>query len=651
MKKHILTTIFLCTVLVLSAQNVKKGYKSLEKGEYLKAKEVFAKNLSENKDHVASNFGMAMVLADEKSTEFNIVDAWEYIVAIQGKTSELNQDEIEILGEYFLATEERKTSRPVKKKLDIAIEAVESRLIKYIREENDLDAVYAVLEKYPDYRFYDNVVHIRNQFEYRKYENTNTMAAYSEFIDKFPDAAQVPKARQNQHKMAFEEAKASNTVVNYNKYIKDYPDSKYLSQAMKMRNEAAFTEAKTKNTLEAYERFIWLYPDALQIPEARKQQRELMYEKAKRIKTLEAYNEFIRNYPEGSYYVDVFNLKANDLGAKYAKEIGVSIVDMLWAKGLDNNEHFEQAQALAGTSDGGFILAGTSRLNDTSYSDAWIVKLDNSGKMLWNKTIGQPFNDVVDKVFVTSTDDVIVLGYTQVSSDSGAYLGWMFKLGADGTKMWNKNLGNVEISAAAMSSDDHIFLSSYEKDTLTDKLFIKELDSEGHFEWARSYIRNGRFTGINISDNGNVLLSGGQWLVYTDPKFYIKWEDTLKVAGDYKFADINTSMVSVVSSDSTINKQFSYSLSGQKSGSADLALTANEKINEMLVLRNNKSLVFKETESGSELLVIDEKGSSSKTRSYAGASVVSAIENANGTISLLLDGDDYILITLKPTGI
>jgi hypothetical protein len=101
MKNNILTALILSITIGISAQNVKKPYKMLEKGDYEKAKELFMKNLTENKEHVASNFGMAMILADDKSPYFNIVDSWQYIEIIDGRSNELNQDEIEILGEYF----------------------------------------------------------------------------------------------------------------------------------------------------------------------------------------------------------------------------------------------------------------------------------------------------------------------------------------------------------------------------------------------------------------------------------------------------------------------------------------------------------------------------------------------------------------------
>ncbi len=125
-----------------------------------------------------------------------------------------------IIGEYFQNTETRIRNIPVKKKIDYAIETVEAKLIKYVREENNLDLVYEVLEKFPDYKYHDNVMHIRNQLEFRKYEKQNTLEGYLEFIQKFPDAAQIDKAKRYRNKLAYDKAVQTNTVEAYKEYMK-----------------------------------------------------------------------------------------------------------------------------------------------------------------------------------------------------------------------------------------------------------------------------------------------------------------------------------------------------------------------------------------------------------------------------------------------
>ncbi len=169
----------------VSAQNSKKGFKLLEKAEYEKSAEVFREVLKEKSDDPAASFGLAMIYGDEKSPLFNLVDSWEFALKCKSNLEKLTPDELEFIGEYFQNTETRIRNIPVKKKIDYAIETVEAKLIKYVREENNLELVYEVLEKFPDYRYHDNVMHIRNQLEFRKYEKLNTLEGYTEFIHKY----------------------------------------------------------------------------------------------------------------------------------------------------------------------------------------------------------------------------------------------------------------------------------------------------------------------------------------------------------------------------------------------------------------------------------------------------------------------------------
>ena len=635
---------------MLDAQNIKRAYKSLEKQEYDKAKEAFLKILAEDSKNVGANFGMALIEADDKSPLFDIIDAWKYVIAIKGHENELSQDDIEVIGEYFMNTEVRKTSRPVKKKIQIAEDAVDARLIKYIREENNLEAVYKVLELYPDYDHRDNVMHIRNQFEFRKYEKLNTLTGYEEFIKKFPDAAQAPKAMKYCDKLAFDEIKTKNSVQAYNDYIKAHPKSNYVQQAKKLRNATAFAEAKKINTLVAYNNFIDSYPDALEIPDARKQQRELMYQKAKRIKSLEAYNEFIRMYPDGAYYIDVFNLKAGDLGMQNYRQLGFDSPDLIWSEALDNNEQAEEASSIAATHDGGYIIAGTSR-PDSGYSDAWIVKLDAEGKMVWNKTVGQAYNDQVKKVLVTSGNDVVVVGYTQVSSDSSALGGWMFKLNSDGKKLWNKSLGEISIASCGIDPTDKIYLATYIEDTIPDNYYFQIFNADGKMTGERDYSQKGTFNDMKFTPDGHYFFAGSRWFNFADNKFYISWEDTLRVSGTIQKADLNNQSVAFVAMDSVKGYNFMYSITGNKIWQNSFPLTdSTEKIEQLILTDNNQLIELGNNSLFSYACKYDGKGNLLNEKKISGNyKFVDAVKTSIGVV-YLLKGDDYLVISFASPG-
>lgn len=652
MKRYIHIITLLLITVSLSAQTVKKGYKSLEKLDYIKAKDSFIKILETDKENVAANFGLAMVYADDNSPYFNIIDSWQYIEAIQGKENQLSQEDMEIMGEYFLNTETRRTSRPVKKKVEIAVEAVESRLIKYIREENNLEACYAVLDRYPDFKHYDNVVHIRNQFEYRKFEKLNTFDGYNEFIEKFPEAAQIPKAIKLRNKMAFEEVSAKNTVEAYNQYLFKYPDSEYTQKAIKMRNSSAFAMAKKEHTLEAYETFIEQYSDALDIPEAKKYQRELMYEKAKRIKSLEAYNKFINMYPDGGYYLDVFNLKAGDLGMQQFRQLGFDSPTFKWAKALDNNEYIDKAKAISPLKDGGYIVAGITRQSDSSFADAWIIKLDDKGQMIWNKTIGQPFEDDILEIMETTQGDIIAIGYTKISADSAAKsMGWMFRLGKDGSRIWNKNLGEMSISACAISPDDKVVLATYTNDTIPDNHFINANNLEGNKVAERDFVNAGYFNDIIFTENNTAFLAGTKWFTLTDSKYYINWEDTLGYQATIYNADLNSSGVLLQASDSNNHYLVTYNIVGSKTGQTVIPLTGNfNTVYDVLLTTNNEQLIIGEDLQNSYVAKYNASGNKVAEKLLNGNIRFRRMVKNNGDVVYLLDGEDILVIAFSSSG-
>ena len=108
------------------------------------------------------------------------------------------------------------------------------------------------------------------------------------------------------------------------------------------------------------------------------------------------------------------------------------------------------------TTDGGYIVAGYSGsstsgdVKGTNHgsNDYWIIKLDGSGNIVWNKLFGGTATDVAQSIQQTTDGGYIVAGYIS-SSTNGDVIGtnhgmidyWVLKLGASGNIVWNKLLG------------------------------------------------------------------------------------------------------------------------------------------------------------------------------------------------------------------
>jgi hypothetical protein len=116
------------------------------------------------------------------------------------------------------------------------------------------------------------------------------------------------------------------------------------------------------------------------------------------------------------------------------------------------------------TDDGGYVLAGYTYVYGAGGSDAWLVKTDSSGKMVWNQTyggygsltlhnaVGEPFvlysngsgNDFANSVIKTSDGGLAFAGTTRLSDISGFRIAWLVKLDLNGNMQWNTTYSNYE---------------------------------------------------------------------------------------------------------------------------------------------------------------------------------------------------------------
>ncbi|MCP4700194.1 MAG: hypothetical protein GY862_25580, partial [Gammaproteobacteria bacterium] len=87
----------------------------------------------------------------------------------------------------------------------------------------------------------------------------------------------------------------------------------------------------------------------------------------------------------------------------------------------------EQARSIIQTSDGGFTAAGYTNSKGEGGTDCWVVKLDGSGNLVWDKTLGGSSADDAYAIVQTADNGFAAAGYTQ-SKGAGAYDGWLVKL-------------------------------------------------------------------------------------------------------------------------------------------------------------------------------------------------------------------------------
>jgi len=506
------------------AQNVDRAYRLIEKGEFDKAEEILIKTYSSDSSKATVNLGLALVYSADSYTRHNYFKAWQHMLVAGKNIDAASEDEKEAMKQLLFNIESLKNNWPLKQKYEFRQKDIENKLIKYVREEKDLDMVNEFIARFPDSKFYENVVHIRNYLEFGRAIQENTIESYDRFIAKFPDAAQVPEAIELRNRLAFDLARKANTIQAYNDFLKKYPGAAQVIEATHLRDELAFEEARKQNTIEAFENFIKQYPQALQVTAATRLYQRLIFEKAKQINTFEAYTDFIKKFPEGEQFIDVFNLRSSALGQKYLSFI-YQPSKIIWIRGFDQNGAVDVPSGLSVAPDGKITFAGSTASNEGSSPEAWVVSLDQEGKLLWSKTFPANKGSHVSAILNAPSGDYIMAGYTQKELPEGEIKGWLLKINHQGFKYWDKEYEANEFKSLRINKSGEILASGYYYDSLSLPCqFIGLYKESGKVFWERKYTGRGIVKDMEPGMMNEVYAAGNHWCFKTDPNGYIVWE-------------------------------------------------------------------------------------------------------------------------------
>jgi hypothetical protein len=234
-----------------------------------------------------------------------------------------------------------------------------------------------------------------------------------------------------------------------------------------------------------------------------------------------------------------------------------------WQKCYGGSSGQEWPYAIKSTKDGGYILAATAMINSglptnadgdllagpygntfhQSYntypywSDFWIVKLDASGNVQWQKCFGGGGGDTPYDIQQTADGGYIAVGYTRsywedgdltfggVSfhrlgglGNSNAQDAWVIKIDGSGTLQWQKCFGPSRgLNSVQQTTDGgYIFTGGAGGsggDFLTNRvenggggLWIVKTDGSGNIQWQTSLNGGDGYAARQTSDNGYIAL-------------------------------------------------------------------------------------------------------------------------------------------------
>lgn len=115
--------------------------------------------------------------------------------------------------------------------------------------------------------------------------------------------------------------------------------------------------------------------------------------------------------------------------------------------------NIEQAESISMTSDGGYIFAGKSNSTDGDVTlnngnqDVWVVKINNTGVIQWQKSFGGSNSDYAHEIVQTADGGYVISANTtsndiNVSGNHGSNDAWVVKIDSYGTMLWQQCFGS-----------------------------------------------------------------------------------------------------------------------------------------------------------------------------------------------------------------
>ncbi|HHY84921.1 MAG TPA: hypothetical protein GYA07_05230, partial [Verrucomicrobia bacterium] len=241
----------------------------------------------------------------------------------------------------------------------------------------------------------------------------------------------------------------------------------------------------------------------------------------------------------------------------------------LWDFSYGGNDD-EVLYAAEPTSDGGFILGGysasTNSGNKTSLNfgqqDYWIVRIDENGNKLWDRSFGGDGSDILYDVKQTADSGFILAGVStsgttgnKTSEPFGNEDVWVIRTDSNGNKLWEKSFGgNGRDGAHAVEvlPDGGFIVGGYSASTNSGNktsanygmadFWVIRLDSEGNKLWERSFggDRDDQMLDLVVLPDGGFALAGYSYSRATGNKTSPNFDPANPPSPDYWLIRLNS---------------------------------------------------------------------------------------------------------------
>lgn len=208
----------------LSAQSVKSLEKLFDKKDFEKVRKKLEKAVEKEGESISSTYLYALYFSDTTNTiAYHLDSAYQSIVKSEELYSEADENTITLLKDEGLDINGINQQR----------NKIEDTVFGLAEKEPSEIGFQNFITIYPDTKYQQRAIELRDSLAYIKALNTHTYQSYFNFLQKYPEALQVREAKTKYETLVYETLTASNKKDDLASFIKSYADNPYIPVAEK----------------------------------------------------------------------------------------------------------------------------------------------------------------------------------------------------------------------------------------------------------------------------------------------------------------------------------------------------------------------------------------------------------------------------------
>jgi tetratricopeptide (TPR) repeat protein len=231
-------------------------------------------------------------------------------------------------------------------------------------------------------------------------------------------------------------------------------------------------------------------------------------------------------YQESLVYFDSDKARENIEKSKVAPQ-------NVFAKSI-GGKGYEEARKIISTRDGNWVCLGRTTSKTTGNSDVYLVKINSSGSVLWEKNYGGKEEEQGCSLVELADGGFILAGYSDTADDSDSPSNkniYLVRCDASGNKIWDKHIGSsqtIEEAKAIMATKDGNFfvlgnsmnLNTKPNEEPNNDIILLKINEKGELLWQKSYgtASNDEANGFTSTEEGLVIVGAtedkGRWDMY-----------------------------------------------------------------------------------------------------------------------------------------